>query len=45
MLAKNYPMEALFRVAAIPLLVAMVAALLLTWLCYRRYGGVKLGFP
>jgi AAHS family 4-hydroxybenzoate transporter-like MFS transporter len=44
-LAKNYPMDALFRVAAIPLLVAMVAAGLLTWLCYRRYGGLKLGFP
>jgi len=44
-LAMNFPMDALFRIAAIPLLVAMVAALLLTGLCYRRYGGLKLGFP
>lgn len=44
-LARNYPMEQLFRVAAIPPLVAMIAAILLTLLCYRRYGGLKLGTP
>ena len=41
-IARNYPLQQMFGIAALPLVLAAVAALLLTWHCWKRYGGIRL---
>jgi len=42
LISMNLSMENLFMIAAIPMLVGSVAALILAKLCYKRFGGLQL---
>ncbi len=41
-IARNYPLDQMFRIAALPLVLAAVAAALLSWHCWKRFGSIRL---
>jgi len=42
LIAHHLPIDALFRAGAAPMLACVIASLVLTRLCYTRYGGLRL---
>jgi len=42
LIARNVPTSELFKAAAVPMLVCVIAAFILTRLCYARYGSLRL---
>jgi hypothetical protein len=38
----NLPMQTLFIVATLPVLIGLLASILLSWLCFRRFNSFQL---